>query len=363
MRLIATASAEEGAKLGKAIYNSQGQILLNKGAGLTQSIISRLLGFGIDYVYIDDPDTEDIAVNSPVSDELRIEAYATIQSAFKQVANDIHVSPAIVLEKSTKDFKRLIRCLISELNGSNELLSLLSDVFIHDQYIFSHSLNVTLYTLAIGLEMKLNGKDLESIGLGAILHDVGKMNIPREILLKPGRLTLEEYETIKAHAEDGFEILRSIQGLPLLVSHCAYQHHERMDGTGYPRGLKGEEIHLFGKILGVADVFDAVTSNRVYRNAMLPHEGLEILYAGYGSKFNAAVIDAFKRAVVIYPAGLTVQLSNGKKGVVSSQHRGISDRPTVRVLEEHGMKVAPYEIDLSRNPSIVITECDTTFRK
>lgn len=190
-----------------------------------------------------------------------------------------------MIEKASKQLIELIRNLHSHLKNDTDLLNLLTDVCSYDQYIFTHSLNVTLYSLAIGMHLKLSTKNLETLGLGAILHDVGKMKVPAEILMKPGKLTEEEFEEIKKHSEEGFRILRNVQTIPLLVAHCAFQHHERLNGSGYPRGIKGNEIHEFGKIIAVADVFDAVTSNRVYRQAMLPHEGLEILYAGAGSLF------------------------------------------------------------------------------
>ena len=131
-----------------------------------------------------------------------------------------------------------------------------------------------------------------------------------------------------------FNYLKNIHTVSLHVAHCAYQHHERLDGSGYPRGLKDNEIHELGKIIAVADVFDAVTSNRVYRSAMLPHEGLEILYAGAGTKFEIPIVEAFRRAVAIYPNGLSVVLNDGRKGVVSGQNIGIGDRPIIRILEE-----------------------------
>ncbi|PLR92612.1 HD-GYP domain-containing protein [Bacillus sp. T33-2] len=363
MRLVATASVEAGTRLGKIIFNDKGQVLLNKGAVLNGSIIARLLAFGINYIYILDDETEDIIIKNSISDSLRKRAVAEIESSFKQVHSDKLVSSSVTLENAARNFKQLIRQLLDEINSSKELLTLLSDVYIHDNYIFSHSLNVTMYALAIGMEMRLPPKDLETLGLGAILHDVGKMLIPYEILSKPGKLTGDQFAAVQKHAEDGFDLLRQIQTVPLLVAHCAYQHHERIDGSGYPRGLIGNEIHDFGKILGVADVFDAVTSNRVYRPAMLPHEGLEILFAGAGHQFEHNVVDAFRRAVVIYPVGLTVELNDGRKGVVSAQNKDMSERPVIRILEEQGEKVAPYEIDLNTALSLMITGCDTTFQR
>ena len=161
-------------------------------------------------------------------------------------------------------------------------MSILSDVCVHDTYIFTHSLNVALYSLAVGMELKLPRNQLEDIGLGALMHDIGKVSMPKEILLKPGKLTDEEFTIIKIHStEEGFDLLRNTHTVPLLVAHCAFQHHESLDGSGYPRGIKEKDIHHYAKIIAVADVFDAVTSAMgITGSAMLPHEGLGIILCG-----------------------------------------------------------------------------------
>ena len=162
------------------------------------------------------------------------------------------------------------------------------------------------------------------------------------------------------HTEYGFEILRKDPSVSLLSAHCALQHHEKLDGTGYPRGLKGDEIHPYGKILAVADVFDALTSNRPYRKAMLPHEAMEILYGETYTHFDPKYVKTFQRSVATYPVGLTVKLNTGETGVVVHYEMGAPNRPTVRVLNDPtGDSVdKPYEIDLAKHPSIMITECD-----
>lgn len=129
------------------------------------------------------------------------------------------------------------------------------------------------------------------------------------------------------------------------------------------RGIRGDEIHLFGKIIAVADVFDAVTSDRVYRDAKLPSEALEILFAGAGTLYDPNAIHAFRKSVAMYPVGITVQLSDGRKGVVSRQNPGVSDRPVVRVFEDNGRPVAPYEVDLMKKLSVVITNCEMEYKK
>ncbi|WP_442595976.1 HD-GYP domain-containing protein [Neobacillus sp. D3-1R] len=364
MRLVATQTVESGAILGKPIYNEKGQVLLNEGVSLSSIVLKRLLNLGIHFIYIKDQKTENITVTDSISEKLRKEAILTIESTFQEIYRAPQKDLSLIMEKSSKQFKGLIRQLLLELKNNPNLITLLSDVYTYDNYIFTHSLNVTMYTIAIGLELKLSSKELEILGLGAILHDVGKMKIPEDILFKPGRLTEEEYEKVKLHAEDGYQILKNVPSLPLLVAHCAFQHHERINGSGYPRGINGEDMHLYGKIIAVADVFDAVTSNRVYRNAMLPHEGLEILYAGSGSLFEPKVIEAFRKSIAIYPNGLTVELNDGRKGVVSQQNAGLCDRPIIRILEEDGQPIPqPYELDLKKELSYMITKCDTTMKK
>jgi HD-GYP domain-containing protein (c-di-GMP phosphodiesterase class II) len=358
MRLLTTKSLSPGAVLGKTIYNERGTILVSEGATLTETIIKRLLSLNIQYVYIKDERTKGIVPVSSISDAVRVEAVQTIESTFAQIHINDKVQNAIVVEKAAIKFTQLIRSIMDQLKSSEDLLTLLADVYVYDNYIFSHSLNVALYSLALGMELKLNEKQLETLGMGAILHDVGKMVIPFEILGKAGKLTEEEYEVVKKHPEHGFKLLKDIHTVSLHVAHCAYQHHERLDGSGYPRGLVGNEIHDLGKIIAVADVFDAVTSNRVYRSAMLPHEGLEILYAGAGKQFEISIVEAFRKAVAIYPNGLSVVLNDGRKGVVSSQNVGIGDRPVIRIIEEVNQPLQePYEVDLKSQPQLMIVKC------
>ncbi|WP_071393664.1 HD-GYP domain-containing protein [Bacillus tuaregi] len=361
MRLVKTSSVEANTKLGKAIYNEQGRILINKGVALEGRMLKRLLELGITFIYIEDRQTEDLVIHDPISDPLKREALTTIATTFHKIYTEPLESKSFILEKSIKEYKAVIKHIMSELNEKPKLMSILSDVCVHDTYIFTHSLNVTLYSLAVGMELKLPSDKLEAIGLGALMHDIGKVSVPKEILMKPGKLNDEEYAVVKQHSTAGFELLRNTHTVPLLVSHCAFQHHERLDGSGYPRGLRGNDIHDYAKIVAVADVFDAVTSHRVYREAMLPHEGLEMLYAGSERHFHPKIVKAFQNSVAIYPVGITVSLNDGRKGVVVKQNKSLNDRPVVRIIETGGFPVEPYEINLAEELSLVVTECDTTY--
>ncbi|MCA0971752.1 HD-GYP domain-containing protein [Halobacillus litoralis] len=360
MRLALTHSLEAGDRLGKTIYNENGKILLRQGVTLTDRMIGRLSEFHITYVYIEDPDTDDIESHYPITEELRTSAVQSIKKSFATAQDSDTMKKGFVFDKSANEMTSIVRSIMDELRNHKEAISLLSDVFTYDDYIFTHSLNVTMYALALGKQLQLPYSKLEQLGIGAILHDVGKMMVPRDVLLKPGRLSNSEFELIKTHAEAGFELLRSSSQIPLVAAHCAFQHHERMDGSGYPRGLAGDEIHYFGKILAVADVFDAVTSNRVYRAAMLPHEGLEILYSGAGTLFDQEMVEAFRKCIAIYPNGLSVELNDGRKGIVVSQNPALCDRPIIRIFEEDGYEIEQkYDIDLSEQLSVVVKNCDT----
>ena len=180
---------------------------------------------------------------------MKREAITTIVTTFKQLHSEPFSAKSFVLEKSAKEYKQVIRHLMDELKANQELMSILSNVCVHDSYIFTRSMNVTLYALAVGMELKLSPKQLETGALGALMHDIGKVIVPTDILLKPGKLTEDEYRVIQMHPEEKFELLRKTPGVPLLVAHCAFQHHERLDGKGYPRGIKVRRFMTTLKLL------------------------------------------------------------------------------------------------------------------
>lgn len=360
MRLIQTRNMKQGMVLGQRIYDENGRVLISSGVTLTSSMIHRLTQYGITYAYVEDKQTNDIFLPTVITDELRIKSVHTIKDIFLSLHKKGYLKQTYLLNKQETTLKNIVEQLINELQYNNEAVSLLSDIYVTDDYLFHHSLNVTIYTLAISKEMGLSDKELTEIGYGAMLHDIGKIFIDSNILQKPGKLTDEEFGAVKRHTSLGFDYLRKNTDLPTVVAHCAYQHHERIDGSGYPRGITEDEIHKYAKIIGVADVFDAVTSNRIYREAMLPHEGMEILYAGAVNLFDKSMVEAFKKSVAIYPNGLKVELSNGKSGIVKQQNKQLYDRPVVRILTKNNQQTGQsYEIDLAKAVNVTITDCDT----
>lgn len=358
MRLASTKLLKPGTIVGQTVFSESGKVLIQKELSLTKQIINRLVKLGITYIYIEDELTDGIKVESIISEQARLNATNTIKDTFNDIKQKGLVDRSYILEKKGAQMASVVEQLLDEIMNRKDALSLLADVFVTDDYIFQHSLNVTIYSLAIGTELKLSKKKLVEIGVGSMLHDIGKTFIDAEILKKPARLTPNEFETIKCHTQYGYDFLRKQTTIPLVVAHCAFQHHERLDGSGYPRGIESAEIHPYAKIIAVADVFDAVTSNRSYRDAMLPHEGLEILYAGAVNLFDRNIVEAFKRSVAVYPNGLSVELNDHRIGIIARQHQHLCDRPIVRIIKDEQQEaVFPYEIDLSKCLSTTIKAC------
>jgi HD-GYP domain-containing protein (c-di-GMP phosphodiesterase class II) len=362
MRLVSTRAVAEGSRLAKPIYNDSGQILLYKGGVLTDRVKSRLYELGITFIYINDKRTEGIEIETAVSAETKRKAVKTIKSEFQNIANELKLKKSFSVDQLSKDFAEIVRDILSDLKSNKNTLTLLSDMFVYDSYIFTHSLNVTMYTLALAVDLEFTDKQLMEIGMGSLLHDVGKMAIPVKVLNKPGRLTDEEFKVIQNHPMAGFKILRNAPNISLLSAHCALQHHERLDGTGYPQGLKNDDIHFYAKIIAIADVFDAVTSNRVYRKPMLPHQALELIYSGVGNQFDHSLVEAFRRTVAVYPVGLTVTLSDKRVGIVVKQNKQLSTHPVIRIIEEDGMELQEtYDIDLMEQYNVTIVETEATL--
>lgn len=363
MRIKSIHSVVESDVLAKPIYNENGEVLLNAGVPLSRAMIHRLKSKGVTYVYIDDPLTKEIYVDSVVNERVRHQSMESIKKSFNEISTKITLGKSIHLDDFSQSFASIVRNILDNVRSNQDAISLLSDVYLYDSYVFQHSLNVTIFSIALGERIGLSDQQLEQVGLGAILHDIGKMAIPKEILNKKERLTDEEFQLIKQHSTIGFEILRKSYTIPLLAAHCAFQHHERLDGSGYPRGLKGSDIHLYAQIVGIADVFDAVTGHRVYRKAKLPHEGLELLYSGVGTLFDRELVQAFGRTIAIYPVGLEVTLSNCCKGIVVRQNGEMTTRPVIKVVEEKGKPVNPYEIDLMKKLDVTIVACETALNQ
>jgi len=200
----------------------------------------------------------------------------------------------------------------------------------HDYHTFIHSVNVALLATLTALELGYQGKSLRYLTMGALLHDLGKLNVPREILNKPGALNEREFTIIKQHPLDGEAMLSKAEVLPRILR-TVRQHHERWDGKGYPDGLSGPEIHLDAQIVAVADVYDALTVDRSYRKAMPPYHALEMILTSE-KDFNPQVVKAFRKVLILYPEGSIVTLNTGEVGLVVAVPTNFPTRPLIRLV-------------------------------
>lgn len=360
MRLVPVRKLQEGMRIGKKIYSDEGVILLADGVTLTAQLIRRLIELDIGYIYIEDSLTEGITIPEMLQEETRRNALQNIRKNFQRLSETSKMVKSYF--HLGKDFSKVMESILKDVSSQEESMILLMDMNTADHYLYKHSLNVCVYSLILGIANGYSEDQLMVLGLGALLHDIGKTQIPQRILLKPHKLTDEEFHMMQAHTEIGYKILKDEPNIPLLAAHCAFQHHERMNGSGYPRGIKGNDIHEYAQWVALADSYDAMTSHRVYRPAMLPHQAAEVLYAGSGTLYDQKKLELFRDRVVIYPPGLTVKLSTGETGVVSKIHLSTPHRPVIRIFgDAEGQALqAPYEMDLARKLSVIITDVDGT---
>ncbi|ANS73721.1 histidine kinase [Paenibacillus yonginensis] len=358
MRLLPVKSLQPGMRLAQKIYNDDGLILLSDEVELTASLIKRLSSLGIDFVYISDPRTQDIQIPELISAETERMAIQELRTNFLKISN--HSLKGLVYPYLGKAFLNVVESIMKDLGSRDNVLIMLGNIHTADHTLFRHSLNVCIYTLMLGKAFGYSQRELTVLGLGAVLHDIGKVKIDPAILHKPERLSQVEFEVMKQHAEIGYRMLKDEPGIPLQAAHCAYQHHERIDGSGYPRGLMGSDIHEYAQWISIADSYDAMTSQRVYNQALLPHQAVEILYAGCGTLYDKQKLEIFRDHVAIYPLGMTVVLNTGEVGVVSRIHPFAPQRPVVRVLYGPGHEElqTPYELDLMKKLNLVITGID-----
>ncbi|MEV5030103.1 HD-GYP domain-containing protein [Paenibacillus sp. LPE1-1-1.1] len=356
MRLFPIAKCRPGMKLAKKIFSQEGLVLLGENIELTDRLISRLEQCGIQYVYIADPKTEDIVPPSIISEETMQLALKEIRTNFREMMDRPKRKKGTTYPYIAQPLKQMMNMIIDDLSSHKDAMIMLMGMSSVDHYLFQHSLNVCVYTTLLGMSNGYTKDELTTLGMGALLHDIGKTQISIDVLKKPGSLSKEEFEAMKQHARIGYELLKDEPNLPLLVAHCAFQHHERIDGSGYPRGIKGNEIHDYAKWIGLVDSYDAMTTNRIYSAPMLPHHAIERLYAGTGTLYEQQMLQLFRDKVAIYPIGITVKLQTGESGVVADLNHSYPHRPIIRVLyNEAGEELKlPYEIDLSRQLTMMI---------
>ncbi|HIE13600.1 MAG TPA: HD-GYP domain-containing protein [Desulfotomaculum sp.] len=352
MRKIHISVLQPGMRVGRALYNSSGQLLLSAGTILTRKTIARLEMAAIPAVYVDDGFLKDPAIVDVVSEEIRVQAVRQVRELLAEAAVP-GTGTAVV---AISEIKETVSEIIDQLLKNPDVVFNLIDIRAIDDYTFGHSVSVSVLSLLTGITLGYSREELLALGMGALLHDVGKTVIPDSILNKAGKLSPEEFALVREHPERGFRMLLQIPGVSASSALIALQHHERYQGQGYPRGLRGDEIHEFAVICGVADVFDALVADRVYRRAYPVHEAYELIAGSGNFLFDYRIVQAFLQNVAAYPVGTLVRLSTGETGVVIEARRGMALYPKVRILfDREGSACEPYEMDLWKEREVLIS--------
>ena len=326
MRQVGVNSLTIGDILGKTIFSSSGRVLLGKGVKLTPLYIAKLRGMGISILYIEDDRFDDVIVEDVISEENRREAMGILEKSMQSVR----------LGKNLDEFhiKKIISKIVEEILFKKDILMSMMDMRSFDNQMFAHSVNVCVLSTVLGKAMFLDREKLETLAIGAILHDIGKVQMDPKLFSGAANLTPEEGELLKTHTSLGFEELRKRKDLSLVIAHIAFQHHEHMNGTGYPRRLKEGEIHPLAQIVAIADLYDRFTSDYSDLKRIMPYEACEILMGLAGTLYPFEMVRLFLKNIAAYPTGVTVRLNTGEIGVVVDQNLSMPSRPIIRVFDE-----------------------------
>src|SRR4051795_6480745 len=365
MRLISCSKIVDGVELARdVVVGPPGTApLLRAGVKLTERYRTALPQAGIGSVWIEDALGEGIAVAEPLKPETRTRVHRATGAALSAAGDALRTGsgmPHAVLES----LSGVAEAMVADLIDCPDMAVALDDLSEFDSYTHRHSVQVTVLGLLIARRawesegwVDFRGRRrrdrvddrLRKLGVGLLIHDVGKLAVPPEILNKPGALSAEELTIMRTHPDAGVELLRGADLSPLVVS-VVRDHHERPDGTGYPRALAGGKVQEFPRIAAVADVYDAVTSERVYKPAGPPRLGVRVIREGTGTQFCPEVARHFAAIVMPYPVGHELTLPDGRIGVVSAVDPAMPELPTVRVLEDGS--VTEFAVDMSDRAAV-----------
>jgi len=363
MRRIPIASARGGDILAQSIYDPRGRVLLKAGNRLSTYLIGKVRDHQIHSLYIADSDDDVGSLKDVVSPLVRLEAVQSVREIYekfiaKTTAEDVlemrrhqfRESPVILKLMEAAD--KLSDEVFLNPNAMVEMVSIKS----LDNYLYEHAVNVAVLSLLLGMDLHLKEDDLGKLVLAALLMDIGSHFIDSAILSEPGPLSPEQRRAMEEHPAISHEYLTKKTQLSASVRHLILQHHERMDGSGYPAGAAGDEIHPLARILAITDTYDALTSDRPHRAAYSPDEALEMIMGSAGRRFDFDLVNLFAKRVVAYPVGTYVRLSNSDQGEVVDINTDIPLRPVVKILRHGSPQNTAKEIDLAKDLNITVAE-------
>ena len=331
MRLISIERVEVGDVLGKPVYDDKCQLLLAKDVSLTSNYIERLKRANIQCIYIEDELSEGLEAENVIPDELKIKSIATVKTAFKDLSDRKGSSYNI---KSIESIKQIVDEMMHIIYENPSTLYCMTELMGTDMYTYNHSAEVAALSMLVAKSMKMNDTFIQKIGVGAILHDVGKMSVPAEILNKVDPLDEVESKMMKDHPQMGYDLLKDNDYISPISRQIVLLHHEKLNGSGYPFMMSGEQIPIHVRIVTLCDIFNAISSNRAYKRRMNADEALELIRAEAIYELDRDIYYHLLKVVNIYPVGTVVELSNGEVGIVIKENYEAQTRPVVQVIRQ-----------------------------
>lgn len=351
---ILISQALPGMVVAEDVYTKDDHLVIAKETTLTDKIITRLEFYSIIDISVHSMpnklEDEFILEKSSYFEMIKkSEAFQRFHMAYRNTVNDLKKSlDSIVTDQKDIDTDQLLAeasRILYQCNSYIELFNMLHCMRNYDDTTYVHSLNVALICNIIGKWLHFSPEDLEVITLCGLLHDLGKLMIPSQIITKPSKLTAEEFSTIKTHTIRGYNLLKS-KNIDPRIKHAALMHHERCDGSGYPYGFYSEQIDSYAKLVAIADVYDAMTCARVYRGPLCPFDVVTIFETEGYSKYDPRYIMTFLEGIVQTYIHNSVKLNNGKVGEIIMINKLELSRPVIKAEDEY--------IDLSRQRDLQI---------
>ena len=346
MKRLSITQLIPGMIVAEDVYDLEHELLIEKGTVLTDKLITKLDLYGILTIFAEDVVPSDRrSENSPDSGETsyseRIKSSPEFQLFREDFENEVNLfreNMNLVIQKNTDlDVKTLLQntlAIVANHSGSISLLDMLQNMREYDDSTYTHSLNVALICNILAGWLKLPDDEVELATACGLFHDIGKMMIPYSIIAKPGKLSDEEFATIKKHPTLGYQLLLS-QDVDEHVKNAALMHHERNDGSGYPLKLKGNQIDPYARIVAIADVYDAMTAARCYRGPLCPFRVIEIFEAEGFQKYDVSILLPFLQNVVNSCLQNRCLLSDGRKGTIIYINKEKLSRPVVQCGDEY----------------------------
>ncbi len=339
MAFVSVNQVKPGDKISQEVMTAKNNLLMNKGTVVSEREIEILRAFLIAKIHIEGGNAavEQAAGGKQVDGEQEVTQVSSAAQAFSQSYDRMFVllKKVFSLASSSGTIPALeIRTFLEELIshiGEYKMVSFKPVKYHPHDYLIHHSIKTSLTSYTLAIWIGLTQKDLIPVALGGLLHDIGNTRVDSTYLLKSSMLTSAEYDEVKRHTTIGYQLLRNVPGFNEGIKNAALQHHERLDGSGYPLGLRGENIHMYSKIIAIADIFHAMTSPRMHNTGMSPYIVMEELSKESFGKLDPAYVQTFIHKITQFHTGMVVKLSDGRIGEIVFSQREHPTRPWVNV--------------------------------